>query len=375
MKKWFFISFLWIGSQAFAQKKLTLIIDKMPEKHEATLFVAGNFNMWNPGDTLYTFKNKNGRPVFEKSFSEGKYEFKITRGNWQTGEEHADFSPMSNRQIDLRSDTVVHITIGAWADDRPEESKKAMHTTTDQVSIMDTAFYMPQLNRSRRIWIYLPKDYKTSGKKYPVLYMHDGQNVFDASTSYSGEWGVDEFLDSLRNSCNKAIVVAVDNGLTKRMNEYNPWEFMNFGKGEGDAYVDFLVKTLKPYIDSNYRTLPEKNNTSIAGSSMGGLISLCAVLKYPQVYGSAGIFSPAFWTASGIDSMVIATAQKVNAKLYFYAGGQETQTMVTDMMRVEAELLKISKAPVKQLVDPEAKHNEAAWRKHFPDFYKWIFCN
>lgn len=374
MKRILIIFLSLISYTSFAQKKLTIIIDKMPAKDSAKIFVAGNFNMWNPGDTAYLFSKKNGKFILEKSLPQGIYEFKITRGNWQTGEENADFKPMSNRTLDLRSDTTIHLIIGAWADDRPAAGKTFMHTTSPQVKIMDTAFYMPQLHRSRRIWIYLPKDYGTSKKRYPVLYMHDGQNVFDAASSYSGEWGVDEFLDSLKNGCKEVIVVAIDNGMVKRMNEYNPWEFMKFGKGEGDQYVDFLVKTLKPFIDSAYRTLPDKKNTSIAGSSMGGLISLYAVLKYPDVYGSAGIFSPAFWTASGIDSSVVAHAKKVDSKLYFYAGAKESETMVTDMLRIENEMIEKGKSPVKQLVDPEAKHNEAAWRKYFPDFFKWVFC-
>ena len=91
------------------------------------------------------------------------------------------------------------------------------------------------------------------------------------------------------------IVVAIDHGGTKRINEYCPYDMEGFGKGEGDQYLQFLVKTLKPYIDKNYRTKKDKENTYIAGSSMGGLISMYAVLKYPYVFGGAGVFSPAFW--------------------------------------------------------------------------------
>jgi len=202
--------------------------------------------------------------------------------------------------------------------------------------------------------------------------MHDGQNLFDNATSYSGEWGVDEYLDSIfKKGKKEVIVVGIDNGLNKRMNEYNPWEFQNFGKGEGDQYVDFLVKDLKPFIDKHYRTLKNKSNTFIAGSSMGGLISLYAVLKYPQVYGGAGIFSPAFWTASGIDSTVIADAKKVNSKLFFYAGGKEGDSMVPDMKRIEKEIKERSSSRIREKIDEDARHNETAWRKYFPDFYAW----
>ncbi len=121
--------------------------------------------------------------------------------------------------------------------------------------------------------------------------MHDGQNVFDDSTSFAGEWGVDETLDSISSHGKEIIVVAVDHGGQKRINEYCPYDMEKFGKGEGNQYVDFLVKDLKPFIDKNYRTEKDKQNTFIAGSSMGGLISMYAVLKYPGVFGGAGVFS------------------------------------------------------------------------------------
>jgi len=303
----------------------------------------------------------------------GTFEYKFTRGDWTKGETNADGSGIQNRALKLTGDTIINTKVLGWNDDfATAVSHEKRHSASGNVSVMDTAFNIPQLSRTRRIWIYLPPDYTESKKSYPVLYMHDGQNLFDNATSYSGEWGVDEFLDSIFLAKKKEIIViGIDNGQVKRMNEYNPWEFQNFGKGEGDKYVDFLVKNLKPYIDKHYRTLSNKNTTYIAGSSMGGLISLYAVLKYPEVFGGAGIFSPAFWTAPGIDSAVIATSKKMNSRLFFYAGGKEGDAMVPDMIRIEKEIKKNSVSPTKEIIDPEAKHNEAAWRKWFPAFYEW----
>lgn len=358
-----------------AQNKVRFIIDHVPAHGSEKIYLAGNFNMWNPSANEFIFEKQNDKWSLTITLPNGSYEYKITRGNWQTVEENADYSPMGNRMLTINGDTTVQIKVGAWADDRPVQNKVITHTSTAQVHILDTAFYMPQLNRYRRVWIYLPKDYDKTKRRFPVIYMHDGQNVFDASTAYSGEWGVDEFLDTLSKFCHEAIIVAIDNGAAKRMNEYNPWEFMEFGKGEGNLYVDFMVKTLKPYIDNHYRTFKGKKNTSVAGSSMGGLISLYAALKYPRVFGNAGIFSPAFWTAKGIDSMVTAKSARMNTRLFFYAGGKESETMVPDMLRVEDEIRQKSKSEIKSVVDPEAKHNEAAWRKYFPEFYSWIFCD
>ena len=339
------------------------------------IFVAGNFNMWNPGDSSYQLKTEaNGISTITLLLPAGNYEYKFTRGSWLKGETDTAGKGTANRNLKLDADTTISVNILGWADDFKSNQVAAAknHSASKNVKIMDTAFYIPQLKRTRRIWIYLPPDYATSKKSYGVLYMHDGQNLFDNATSYSGEWGVDEYLDSIfKKGKKEVIVVGIDNGLNKRMNEYNPWEFQNFGKGEGDQYVDFLVKTLKPFIDKHYRTLKNKANTFIAGSSMGGLISLYAVLKYPQVYGGAGIFSPAFWTASGIDSTVIADAKKVNSRLFFYAGGKEGDSMVPDMKRIEKEIEERSASTIKEKIDEDAHHNEAAWRKYFPDFYEW----
>ncbi len=137
--------------------------------------------------------------------------------------------------------------------------------------------------------------------------------------------------------------------------------------------MDFIVKTLKPYIDRHFKTLPDKTNTFIAGSSMGGLISLFAVLKYPEIFGGAGIFSPAFWTAEKLDKDITRLGPHVKSRLFFYAGGNEGDKMVPDMKRIAQKIKLISRSKILEIVDPEAKHNEAAWRKYFPYFYKWIF--
>ncbi|MBL0307611.1 MAG: alpha/beta hydrolase [Chitinophagaceae bacterium] len=251
------------------------------------------------------------------------------------------------------------------------ETKPAIKSSASgNVIIIDTAFGIPQLQRSRKIWIYLPAGYSTSKKKYPVLYMHDGQNVFDSATAYAGEWGVDEFLDSVK--LKESIVVAIDNGLNKRMNEYNPYDSERFGKGEGGLYVDFLVKTLKPYIEKKYRTKKCRKSRFIAGSSMGGLISLYAVLKYPRVFGGAGIFSPAFWVAPKIYDDIQSKGRKVKGKLYFYAGKQEGETMVPYMLKAFEALTAVSRSKISTVIRDEGKHNEATWRKEFPLFYEWL---
>ena len=222
----------------------------------------------------------------------------------------------------------------------------------------------------------MPENY--TKYRYPVLYMQDGQNVFDDATSYAGEWGVDEFLDSTRER--PGIVVAIDNGINKRLNEYCPYDFTLTGiaasyssnKGEGSMYIDFLVKTLKPFIDKKYNTLKDKKNTFIAGSSMGGLISMYAVLKYPKVFGGAGVFSPAFWVGPKIFNDIKSKGNKVDSKIYFYAGKRESESMVPDMLKAFDGMAAVSRSKMMTLIRDEGKHNEPAWRKEFPLFYQWL---
>ncbi|MBE7174224.1 MAG: alpha/beta hydrolase [Williamsia sp.] len=229
---------------------------------------------------------------------------------------------------------------------------------------------MPQLERTRRIWIYLPADYAATRQRYPVLYMHDGQNLFDEQTSFSGEWGVDEILDGKRAAC---IVVGIDNGGIKRMTEYNPNDNPQQGKGEGKAYLEFVVKTLKPYIDKHYRTLKTKGSTAIAGSSMGGLISFYAGLYYPTVFGSVGVLSPSFWIVPQLKTELVQFTKKKyrGQRYFFYAGGRESSNMVTDMQQIAEWMDQHSPVTVKVSVLEEGQHNESSWGKIFPAFYDW----
>ena len=239
---------------------------------------------------------------------------------------------------------------------------------------------MPQLSRHRRIWVYLPESYAASRKKYAVLYMHDGQNLFDDKTAYAGEWGIDETLDTLGATLPESIVVGIDNGGEKRMSEYSPGseEFISAGTyasrrimQEGDAYIDFIVKTLKPYIEKKYRIKKGRRYRAIAGSSMGGLISFYAMLRYPKVFGAAGVFSPAFWASSQLMNAIPSKARSLNGRIYFYAGGLEGSSMAPDMLAVFEQMGKLSKAKMTTVIRAEGTHSEAQWRHEFPLFYKW----
>jgi predicted alpha/beta superfamily hydrolase len=358
-----------------AQHKLRVEVINTASFHkDDAIFIVGSFNNWNPRMDSFQLHQENNKWVIEiPKLAGGIYEFKFTRGSWATVECNKTGADINNKIITLSADTTLYYAVEAWKDDFATVEKK--HTASANVKLVDSAFYMPQLKRSRRIMIYLPDGYSKTAKRYPVLYMHDGQNLFDDYSSGFGEWGVDECLDSLTQKGKAAcIVVAIDNG-PRRLNEYNPFYFERFGEGEGEQYVNFIAKSLKPFIDKQYRTLVNKENTIIAGSSMGGLISYYAILKYPEVFGKAGIFSPAFWTADSIQAMTDSLGNKISGRLFFYMGGLEGDHYVKDMLDISENIGGHSTATIYNLIDAEGRHNEQAWQKWFGEFILWITAN
>lgn len=230
----------------------------------------------------------------------------------------------------------------------------------------------PQLQTTKKIWLYLPHNYLTSKMKYPVIYMHDAQNLFDDNTSFAGEWHIDETLDSLKA---EVIIIGIEHGNEKRLDELTPFANEKYGGGKAEAYLDFIINTLKPHIDTNYKTKTGKMNTVIAGSSLGGLVSYYAVLKYPNVFGKAAIFSPSFWFTNDIYTLTENT-KKLKTKLYFLCGDSESENMVQDMDKM-VDLVNDKRCTcmhlTKKVVIKGGKHNEKLWSKEFGKAYLWLF--
>ncbi len=355
-----------------AQRNITLEVTAPLSSSTAsndTIYVAGSFNNWNPKDArAMLLRNEHKKYAGRISMPPGKIEFKMTRGSWQTVESASGGGAINNRTIEVVRDTLLQLSVAAWSDHFAQASKKS--TASTNVKLVSDSFYLPQLNRYRRVWIYLPEGYASSRKKYPVLYMQDGQNVFEDTSSFSGEWGVDEALDSA--SGGEMIVVAIDHGGTKRLNEYAPFDMERYGPGGGAAYAAFLTNTLRPYINRNFRTKRRAKYNYIAGSSMGGLIAFYTTLVYPKKWGAAGVFSPAFWVAPALRETVEARSRKVKSRIYFYAGKEESERMVPDLLAIFNAMHQRSKARMKTVIRSEGKHNEATWRQEFPLFHQWL---
>lgn len=247
---------------------------------------------------------------------------------------------------------------------------KAQSTASKNVSTFEIE--APQLDTIRKIWVYLPRDYHTSAQNYPVMYMHDAQNLFDAETSYVGEWNVDEVLDSLDHP--ESIIIGIEHGGKDRLAELTPYANEEYGGGNADAYLQFLINTLKPHVDATYRTLPGKENTGIIGSSLGGLVSFYAAFKYPDTFSKIGVFSPSLWFSEEIYELVKNSEIPKDQEMYMLAGTDESEEMVSEIEKMQELLLEKgwSAENLKLKFVDGGKHNEELWRTNFEEAYLWV---
>ncbi|CAG9621303.1 alpha/beta hydrolase [Sutcliffiella rhizosphaerae] len=250
---------------------------------------------------------------------------------------------------------------------------------------------LTELNRERMVKVLLPKGYEQSTKNYPILYMHDAQNLFrDEDAFFGASWGIEQCL---KESELKLIVVGIDCNTvgTKRNDEYGPWisdKHVNKGLsmdtsidlgGEGKLYIDFIVKELKPFIDSKYRTI--QDDTAMAGSSAGGLISTYAMCKYPHIFKKVAALSNAYWfSQNDIEKFAERSDLSAIDRFYFDVGTrEETATFGPDEYihsNVSFEKI-IKKKNIEyrfELVE-DAVHNEKAWRERFPSILHYLYKN
>ena len=224
----------------------------------------------------------------------------------------------------------------------------------------------PQLENERDIYVYLPPSYANGQQRYPVIYMHDGQNLFDAKTSFAGEWNVDGTLDQVSEEGLEAIVVGIANVGAQRANEYSPFDDPKHGAGKGHLYLSFIIETLKPAIDAEFRTDTARERTGIAGSSMGGLISLYAFFERSDVFGFAGIMSPALWFGRRQIYDYLTSMKHVGGRIYVDVGTEEGKQELNDVARLRNQLTSLGYKLGRDLlyiVEPGAGHNEAAWAR------------
>lgn len=346
---------------------------------EGKLYVAGSFNNWNAANTAsqLLLQPDGSYAVTLSGLTNGTtVEYKFTRGNWDFVETLSDGSFLTNRTLTVTNGTTSNHAIANWDD---VSTPGVANSSKPNVRILNAEFNMPELgNKKRRIWVSLPPDYNISPtRRYPVMYMHDGQNLFDNATSFSGEWAVDDSLDALFAGGDAGIiVVGIDNGGADRLNEYSPWVNTQYGGGDGDQYIDFLVNTLKPHIDNVFRTKPGREYTAIGGSSMGGLISMYGGIERQDIFSKLLIFSPSFWFSSQCFSHVTQKGKQFPMRIYMMCGTPEGNGSVQqDLNTMKTTLLAagFSTTEINYQVRADGQHSEWFWRREFPDAYKWLF--
>lgn len=245
------------------------------------------------------------------------------------------------------------------------------------IKIIEEAYEIPQLKRKRRISALLPHDYYETDKRYPVLYLNDGQNLFNERAPF-GNWAIDKELEGLsERGHGDIIVITIDHGGEDRIIEYLPYFNPKYGKGEGVLYLRFLQETLMPYVNKTYRTLTGRENTGIGGSSMGGLISLFAGLNYQDSFSKLMVFSPSLWIAPKIFQQAQNFSPELPVHMYVYAGGKESQNHLTNVLRFKETLLSNSKdyhnIDLFMHLNPEGMHSEYFWRREFGKAVEWLY--
>lgn len=364
-----------IASTVFSQVTIVLKnADTFPDSVKNNLYVAGNFNGWDPRvEAFHLIKTNRGYAItFMPDTATRQLEFKFTHGSWSNGEVATDGGYKPNRTYLYVPGMVLDETVEAFDDMTPDKIK------IPNSKVIQFTVYAPQLHTNKNIRVYLPCDYANSNKKYPVLYMLDGQNLFDDMASFAGEWGVDECVDSLcANGITVPIIVGIDHAGPQRLMEYSPWVMVDdLGGGDGDAFSDFVALTLKPVIDSMYRTLRDRNNNGVAGSSLGGLMSLYMVTDHPEVFSKAGIFSPAFQTSMMNFENAGKYIPAAPVKFYFICGGREDSGEMVQNTQNMFDLLLNKNFPYISLhlsIESYGTHTESFWRKEFYNALMWLY--
>jgi len=377
MKRYFYCTLLLLllNVSGLSQYQIDIVINTNPLKAGEQIFIAGNkseFGNWNPAAIpLKKLDDSTYYISFDFNKSEA-LEYKFTKGSWNNEALNNDGKVPENHKLIVKCDTVINIKIYKWADER----EIIFGQITGNVKYHRNFEGKDLLPRD--IIVLLPSSYDSlKSKYYPVLYMHDGQNIIDPATSSFGiDWQIDETADSLirLDEIKEIIVVGIYN-TSNRSLEYSNGD-------TGKVYMDFIVNNLKPFIDKNYRTKQDKENTAVAGSSLGGLISFMLVWEYSNVFSKAACLSPAFKYKKYPDLDYVTPVEKYSGekkqiKLYIDNGGLGVDSLlqpgVSNMIKALYNKGFVNGEDLIYKIYPEAEHNEKAWSERVAKFLRYFF--
>lgn len=366
------------------------MIVSVPDDTPPNLLVhlAGNLpqlgGVWKP-DGLPLARRPDGTWHARLSLPRGlTLQYKFTLGSWQSVERDADGKDIANRTLILDADRQLPLTVARWASGRAEPRPQ---TLTGDIRFHDD-FESKILGNRRTIAVYLPPGYdRDLHQRYPVLYMHDGQNLFDESTSFAGEWRADETAERLIGEAKirPVIIVAIANAGAARVVEYTPSRDESWGAGEGGGasqYARFLLEEVKPFIDRTYRTLPDRGNTAVGGSSLGGLVSLYIAAEHPEQFGLCAAVSPSLWWN---DQEIIRRIRRDpewtrNCRIWLDMGTDEGEANPGRNVATTRELAMVLQGAgrrpgrdFKYLEVRGGQHNEPAWAARFDQVLVYLF--
>lgn len=333
-----------------------------------TVFIAGSFQGWNPGSPAYALtRQPDGRWTITLDLAPGSpIQFKFTRGSWTRVEKGANGEEIADRVLTPSAGQTYDFTVQRWAD---------LGTITGNV----TSFTYAPFLAGRRVWVYLPPGYAQSNQRYPVLYMLDGQNLFDVRTSFAGEWKVDEACEALITSgeLRPLIVVGIENGGASRITEYTPWPDPSYGGGGGESHLVAIRDQLIPEIDRRYRTLAGPNFRWMAGSSLGGLLAYYAGLEHSATWTRIAALSPSIWWDNRhLLSYALSRPRANLARVYHDMGTSEGSAQyVTDLRDMRTRFVEMGFGVNLDLLHIEAagaNHSETYWALRTPQMLLFL---
>ena len=342
-----------------------------PRCDAKVVYCSGSFNEWNTSSGVVELTRS--APGYYKGKTEwpaGVTEYKYHLGDW-TGEELDEWgSTRDNR---------VHVSGEHVRDHVPQFERDGLFYDEHylpRIEPLPTNLPVPAPFATRRVAALLPADYDRSGRRYPVLYLQDGQNLFDEFAPY-GNWGLDKRLAWLaERGCGDFIVVAIDHAEDKRISEYSSPEKTRLAPGAVDSYGKFLVEHLKPLIDRTYRTQPGREATAIGGSSMGALASMYVTMAHPGVFGKAMLLSPSIWVDQDLADDWPNHAHG-DTRVYLYGGMEETKGSAATFARLAEAIRRAStkRRPIhlRSYFLPSGRHDEATWGRVFPRAAAFLF--
>lgn len=396
-----------VEPESLAQGFILIVQDKSGRaKAESPIYLAGNINNWNDADPAYKLTAQSDmrwRIEIPKP-AVAPLEFKFTRGSWKLEELNADLSTPGNRtlpKVDISKlapgeKPKIELVVERWADEKPDyqtptAADAPLKVTGDLRKLQVQGGAGGMAGQSRDLLVWLPPGYddpRNADKKYPVLYLHDAQNLFSKPNAAPTEWGVDETATDLitQGEMQSIIIVGIPHAGDGRIREYLPVAALPNTKPEADEHVAWLMHEVMPRVERAFRVKTGPESTGVGGSSLGAAVSLYAATKYPDRFGLVLAESLPLRTgkAEAWDQW-IASIKAWPRRVYLGVGGQETgpEPAKAAVNKAYADATRdldkrMSAAGLGadrrlMLIDEQATHTESAWAKRLPQALRFLY--